>query len=171
VTPRIAQVAPELVRPLRQAVLRPHQTVAEQVYAGDDAPGAAHFAAFADSADSADSERAHSAPSAPLAGGDAAGQVIGIASITPEPHPVSPAPGDWRIRGMATDPDHGRGTGAGALLLAACVEHARAEGGTRVWCNARTPAVGFYARAGFATEGEEFELPAIGPHFLMALDL
>jgi hypothetical protein len=37
-----------------------------------------------------------------------------------------------------------------------------------VWCNARTPAAGFYGRAGFATEGEEFELPSIGPHFLMS---
>lgn len=146
---RVEQVAAEVVRPLRRRVLRPHQTVAEQVFAGDDAPGAAHFAAFTDNNE----------------------QPMGIASITPEPHPVSPAPGDWRIRGMATDPDRGRGTGAGALLLAACVDHARAHGGVRVWCNARTPAVGFYARAGFATEGDEFMMPSIGPHFLMALDL
>lgn len=145
----VERVAPEVVRPLRQRVLRPHQTVADQVYEGDDAPGAAHFAAFA----------------------DGSGQPIGIASITPEPHPVSPAPGDWRIRGMATDPDRGRGRGAGALLLAACLDHARAEGGVRVWCNARSPVVGFYAREGFATEGEEFTLPSIGPHFLMSLVL
>jgi hypothetical protein len=38
-----------------------------------------------------------------------------------------------------------------------------------VWCNARSPVVGFYAREGFATEGEEFVLPSIGPHFLMSL--
>jgi GNAT superfamily N-acetyltransferase len=148
----VAAVPAAAVRPLRQRILRPHQTIAEQVYDGDDAPGAAHFAAFADD------DTARDRP-------------IGIASITPERHPLSPAPGDWRVRGMATDPDRGRGTGAGALLLAACVDHARAQDGTRVWCNARTPAVGFYARAGFATEGDEFVLPAIGPHFLMALDL
>jgi hypothetical protein len=40
-----------------------------------------------------------------------------------------------------------------------------------VWCNARTPARGFYERAGFAVEGEEFELPEIGPHVLMTLAL
>lgn len=145
----VLRVSPDVVRPLRQRVLRPHQTIADQVYEGDGAPGAAHFAVFAEDV--------------------AGGQPIGIASITPEPHPVSPAPGDWRIRGMATDPDAGRGVGAGARLLQACLDHARAEGGARVWCNARSPAVGFYARAGFTIEGDEFELPAIGPHFLMSL--
>ncbi|MCW2985645.1 MAG: acetyltransferase, family, partial [Conexibacter sp.] len=58
---------------------------------------------------------------------------------------------------------------AGAALLAACLDHARAQGASRVWCNARTPARGFYERAGFVAEGAEFELPQIGPHFLMWL--
>jgi predicted GNAT family N-acyltransferase len=40
-----------------------------------------------------------------------------------------------------------------------------------VWCNARTPAVGLYAREGFAIEGEEFELPEIGPHVVMTRSL
>jgi predicted GNAT family N-acyltransferase len=144
---RIERVAPEVVRPLRLKVLRPHQTLADQVFEGDDAPGAAHFAAYEGE------------------------QVIGIASITPEPYPggEGSTAGDWRIRGMATDPDLGRGLGAGAALLRACVDHARREGGTRVWCNARSPVRGFYERAGFVVAGEEFELPDIGPHFLMWL--
>lgn len=137
---RVERVDPEVVRPLRQRVLRPHQTVAEQVFAGDADPRAAHFAAYADD-----------------------GEVIGIASITPEG-----GPGAFRVRGMATDPERGRGTGAGGALLMACVEHARAEGAARVWCNARTPARGFYERYGFVAEGEEFTLPDIGPHVLMS---
>ncbi|WP_027006587.1 GNAT family N-acetyltransferase [Conexibacter woesei] len=148
----VEQVPAAVVRPLRQRVLRPHQTIAEQVYDGDDTPGAAHFAAFMDEDSARD-------------------QPIGIASITPEPHPHSPTPGDWRIRGMATDPDHGRGRGAGAQLLTACIHHARTEGAIRIWCNARTPALGFYERAGFTTEGPEFLMPSIGPHFLMSLVL
>jgi predicted GNAT family N-acyltransferase len=147
---RITPVAPEVVRPLRQKVLRPHQTIAKQVYAGDDAPGAAHFAAFDDD-----------------------GRVVGIASITPEPYPRDHdgASGAFRIRGMATDPDAGRGLGAGAQLLTACLDHARDRGGRRVWCNARTPARGFYERAGFTAVGDEFTLTGIGPHFLMFNDL
>lgn len=141
---RVERVAVDVVRPLRQRVLRPHQTVAEQVFEGDDHPQAAHFAAFDDAAGDADP--------------------IGIASITPEGEP-----GAWRVRGMATDPERGRGTGAGGALLTACLDHARAAGATRVWCNARTPARGFYERYGFVAEGEEFALPRIGPHYVMSL--
>jgi GNAT superfamily N-acetyltransferase len=149
VNPRIEQVPADVVRPLRQAVLRPHQTLAEQVWPGDDTPGAAHFAA-----------RDPAAPDA----------LLGIASVTPEPHPHEPRPGDWRVRGMATAPA-ARGLGLGAHLLAACVAHARASGAHRVWCTARSPVVGFYARAGFVPEGDEFVIPAIGPHRLMTLQI
>ena len=138
----------EVVRPLRRAVLRPHQRLADQVYPGDALPGAAHFAA-------------RTAPDA---------EPIGVASVSPEPHPHAPRPGDWRIRGMATAPA-ARGTGLGARLLAACLAHARAQGAARIWCNARTPARGFYEREGFVVEGPEFALPDIGPHVLMTLDL
>jgi predicted GNAT family N-acyltransferase len=144
---RVERVAPDVVRPLRQAVLRPHQTVAEQVYTGDEDPGAAHFAAY----------------------GEDDAEPIGVASITPEPFPGGGDARDFRVRGMATDPERGRGTGAGGALLRACLDHARAQGATRVWCNARTPARGFYERYGFAAEGEEFALPDIGPHFRMTL--
>jgi GNAT superfamily N-acetyltransferase len=71
---------------------------------------------------------------------------------------------------MATAPE-ARGLGAGAELLTACLAHARAEGARRVWCNARSGVRGFYEREGFVVEGAEFTLPAIGPHFLMALVL
>jgi predicted GNAT family N-acyltransferase len=40
-----------------------------------------------------------------------------------------------------------------------------------VWCNARTPARAFYERAGFRTVSDEFELPEIGPHYVMELRL
>jgi len=146
---RIEEVRAAVVRPLRQKVLRPHQTLADQVYPGDSPPGARHFAAY---------------------GKDDA--VLGVASISPEPYPRaggSPGPGDRRIRGMATEPA-ARRRGIGALLLAACLEVARAdEGATRVWCNARSGVRGFYEREGFVADGEEFTLPEIGPHFLMWL--
>lgn len=144
---RVAAVAPEVVRPLRQRVLRPHQTLGEQVYPGDALEGAGHFAAY---------------------GPD--GAVLGVASVAPEPYPAGGGRGDRRIRGMATEPA-ARGRGIGALLLTACLQHARASGATRVWCNARSGARGFYEREGFAIDGDEFELPGIGPHFLMWLEL
>jgi predicted GNAT family N-acyltransferase len=143
---RVRRVEPAVVHPLRQRVLRPHQALDDQALPGDDAPGAAHFAAY-----------------------DEEDRVVGIASITPEAYPRGGGSGDFRIRGMATDPDAGRGRGLGGALLHACLEHARAASAARVWCNARSPVRGFYEREGFVVDGEEFELPEIGPHFLMVL--
>jgi GNAT superfamily N-acetyltransferase len=90
-----------------------------------------------------------------------------VASIVPEPHPADPRPGDLRLRGMATAPAE-RGRGLGAALVAACLAFAREEGAPRVWLNARTPAVGLYARAGFARETGVVEVPGIGPHVRMS---
>ena len=78
------------------------------------------------------------------------------------------APGDWRVRGMATKPD-ARGRGAGSGVLQALVQHAVAHGATRVWCNARTRARTLYERVGFVVASEEFEPPDIGPHYRMEL--
>lgn len=125
---------------MRREILRPGASDTELAYPGDDAVDAGHFGAYL----------AHT--------------LVGIASVSPQPHrDVDTA---WRLRGMATASTV-RGTGVGALLLAACIDHVVAHGGTLLWCNARTPARGFYERFGFEAEGEEFEIPGIGPHYLM----
>jgi GNAT superfamily N-acetyltransferase len=148
---QILPVTADAVRPLRQAVLRPHQRPEDLVWPGDDVPGALHLGA--------------------RDGGGGGGEtLVGVVSIAPEAHPLDPRPGDWRIRGMATAPEL-RGRGIGAALLQACLEHARRHGGTRAWCSARTSAAGFYARAGFVTESDVFDKPGIGPHVVMSVGL
>ena len=77
-------------------------------------------------------------------------------------------PGAWRVRGMATAP-HARGRGAGTAVLDALVRHAAGHGATSVWCNARTRAIGLYARAGFKVVSDVFEPRDIGPHVRMEL--
>jgi ribosomal protein S18 acetylase RimI-like enzyme len=69
---------------------------------------------------------------------------------------------------MATAPE-ARGRGAGAAILTALVDHARSNGATRIWCNARVPARSLYERAGFVVTSEVFEPPDIGPHVVMEL--
>jgi ribosomal protein S18 acetylase RimI-like enzyme len=69
---------------------------------------------------------------------------------------------------MATAPQ-ARGQGAGGAILRELLRHALARGATRIWCNARTPARSLYERAGMHAVSDEFELPVIGPHFVMEL--
>jgi GNAT superfamily N-acetyltransferase len=93
------------------------------------------------------------------------GTLIAVGTIAP-----SPERGGWRLRGMATAAE-ARNRGAGAAVLAALLRHARDRGASLVWCNARTPARRFYERAGFRVTSEVFEIPPIGPHVVMELDL
>ena len=127
-------------RPLRGRILRPGQSAHELVYPGDDAPQSLHVGAFAGTV------------------------LLGVASVfrqSPEGEPDRAT--DWRLRGMAVVPE-ARRQGAGAALLQACEEHARAHGGTRLWFNARVDALPFYRALGYVEIGEEYELPGIGRH-------
>jgi GNAT superfamily N-acetyltransferase len=129
-------------RPLRQRVLRPHQREEALFFPGDDAPDALHVGGFLEEA------------------------LVAVASLYREPPPGEEDRGAFRLRGMAVEPSL-QGRGYGGLLLDACLDHARAHGGTSLWCNARVNACGFYLSRGFAVEGPQFDIPGVGPHYLM----
>jgi GNAT superfamily N-acetyltransferase len=132
----------EAVRPLRGEVLRPGQAREQLTFPGDDAPETLHAAIAVE------------------------GRIVGVASVMREPYPHDPLAGDWRVRGMATSAEM-RGRGLGAALLGRCEQHARDHAGARLWCNARVRARALYERAGLAVDGDVFEIPLIGPHYLM----
>lgn len=92
--------------------------------------------------------------------------IIGIGTFYPEKHKGLKGPRPFRIRGMATHPDH-RGKGIGAMVLAKALEEMRRRGSTLAWCNARLGAAPFYERMGFEKHGEAFELAGIGMHYVM----
>ena len=142
----VRAIAPRQARPLRHKVLRPHQSPEECIYEGDEDPGSAHYGVVLD------------------------GQVVGIASLYRQRRDGTEDPFTWRLRGMATDPSV-RGEGYGRALLEAVVEHARREGGMRLWCNARSEVADFYGSWGFRPKGEEFDLPGLGPHWVMEMEL
>ena len=96
--------------------------------------------------------------------------IIGCASLYKESHPDFKLKQSWRIRGMAVLEAH-QGKAIGSQLLEACVNHAIANKADVVWCNARINAVAFYKKQGFKIIGDEFDIPEIGPHFLMAKNL
>ncbi len=140
---RVERVEASVTFPLRQQVLRPHQTFEQLALPSDDDPDTRHFAVFDDD------------------------EVIATGSVRREAPPWAPEEaGAWRVRGMATAPAR-RNRGVGAAVLAAVVDHVRSRGGGLVWCNARTPALSFYRRGGFVTRGDEWEDPEIGPHVAM----
>jgi predicted GNAT family N-acyltransferase len=137
----VEQVPVFLVLPLRQRVLRPHQSVSEVGFDGDAA--GTHFAAF-----------------------DASSAIVGVVSLIGEPPDERGTP-SWRLRGMATEPALQR-QGVGRALMSGLLDFVARSGGGALWCNARLPAVGFYELFGFVQTGEVFEEPNIGPHVRMA---
>ena len=129
------------VRPLRQAVLRPGQDLGAVTFPEDELAAAFHVAEV-----------------------DGSGRVLACATAFPEPfHGDTRA---WRLRGMASDVTV-RGRGYGAAVLDRATDEVRTAGGSLVWCNARLAAAGFYARAGFVSDGAEFTVAGIGPHVVM----
>ena len=77
--------------------------------------------------------------------------------------------GEGKIGRMAILPE-ARGIGAGLQLLKFICKFARAEGQKCVYLNSQSHAIPFYAKAGFATVGDEF-IEANIPHMRMELAL
>ncbi|KAI2464783.1 GCN5-like N-acetyltransferase [Annulohypoxylon bovei var. microspora] len=63
--------------------------------------------------------------------------------------------GEARFRKFATARAW-QGRGVGSELLAYIIEAAASKGATKIWCDARESALGFYQRFGFGGEGELF---------------
>lgn len=94
------------------------------------------------------------------------GQLVAICSIYPENPQEQVTKDTWRIRSLATLPEH-RGKGIGQSLVEHSIRYAKQMKGRFVWCNARTKAAPFYLRCGFVQEGSPRSLPGIGGHFLL----
>ena len=142
------QVDPYATVWLRQRVLRPHQTY-DEVRAETDVPELFAIGALV--------ERS----------------LVSCVVAHPDPLPGGGLPASaahdgsaWRLRGMATDPAQ-QGQGYGTAVLARLLDELRLRGARLVWCNARVPAAGLYRQAGFATIGEPWDDPVIGPHVRM----
>jgi GNAT superfamily N-acetyltransferase len=132
--------------PLRLAVLRPNRPAEAAHFPGDDEASTRHFGAFLD------------------------GQCIGIASLFRAELIEKPGIPAFQLRGMATAQEAQR-RGVGRTLLRACLDYASANGAAVFWCNARISAIDFYRKNGLVVVSGEFEVPDVGPHVRMAIDL
>jgi len=115
---------------------------------GDEAETTQHWAAFAVNASGGGEE-----------------EVVACLSLMLNSFNAEPA---WQLRGMAVDEAHqGRGLGRDLLKRAAAAAAAEGKAGC-LWCNARTPAAGFYQKQGWTVLSEVFEIPTAGPHVKMS---
>jgi phosphoribosylformimino-5-aminoimidazole carboxamide ribotide isomerase len=61
----------------------------------------------------------------------------------------------FQFRKLAVDPDV-QNRRIGRSLLNYITGYAKENGGTKIWCNARISAIGFYLKAGFVQTGKLF---------------
>ena len=138
----IFRIATEDTYKLRHEILRPHLPIGSCQYPGDNDSATGHYGAF-------DGEL-----------------LVGIVSIYKANNIKLNGNNCWQIRAMATG-ENVRNKGYGLLLLRRAELHAHQLSSGCVWANARKSAIGFYEKAGYLVEGQEFIIPDIGPHYLV----
>lgn len=133
-------ITAEQTLPLRSLVLRNGLPEAECIFAHDTLPTTFHLGYF-----------------------DENNELLCILTCMRENHGKIPKDA-YRLRGMATHPDHRR-QGYAAELLHAAIEYLKSQLGIEyLWFNARTIAFPFYEALSFEFISDEFDIPGIGPH-------
>lgn len=140
----VREIPAEATYSLRSRILRPGQAFEANLYPSDHL--GVHFGLFE------------------------AGRLISVVTAHPEESARFPGSGHWRIRGMATEVEC-QNRGLGLKVLLHLLAWGRQKGIPLFWCNARERAISFYERQGFRVESELFDLPNIGPHKTMRIDL
>ncbi|MFK7826443.1 MAG: GNAT family N-acetyltransferase [Oligoflexales bacterium] len=132
--------------PMRIKILRPNGPESDCKFPGDHKPNSRHIGLY-------DS-----------------GFLAGIGSVIQESEDGQMDQGVWRIRGVAVEGSY-RKQGIGSKIVEDLVKHVKAQGGKKIWCNARTSAIRLYQKHEFSVASDEFILPVIGPHFRMKRNL
>lgn len=128
--------------PVRHLVLRAGKPIESCHFEGDELPSTHHFGCFLDN------------------------QLIGVVSLFEAENLLLGAGKSFQIRGMAVLDSHQK-QGIGETLVSKAESFCITEKARLIWFNARTSAVGFYQKMGYEIIGSEFEIKAVGPHFLM----
>jgi len=132
--------------PIRHKMLRPQGTLQDCVFKGDDDELTFHLGAFVDK------------------------KLVSVASFYFESSPLFSDKYQYRLRGMATLPEY-QGQGLSSALLRTAFPLIKQNQCTLLWCNARLTAQGYYEKVGFKPSGDPFELPQIGKHLLMSVQI
>lgn len=131
--------------PLRSVVLRNGLALAQCIFPTDEIEDSFHLGAFTKD------------------------ELVSIASFFPN-NLNNEQPSGYQLRGMATNPSFA-GKGYGASVVAFAISSLKSAKVNYIWCNARVIAVPFYQKLGFEIISDVFEVPEIGPHYKMKLNL
>lgn len=142
----LKKITADIARELRRIVLKKNQPDSEFFYPGDDDITTFHGGLFFDN------------------------KLIACASMYKQNHPFKNVENSWRLRGMAVDFNYQR-KGYGNKILTFCIENIKLNNAKFLWCNARLEAVDFYKKYGFVITSDIFEIPNIGPHYVMEIYL
>lgn len=133
-------IRPEQTIPLRASVLRQGLALEESIFDGDDLATTFHLGHFNEQ-----------------------NELTCILTCVKENHGKLPKDA-YRLRGMATDPNHRR-KGYAADLLKETMTYLKEQLNIDyLWFNARTNAFPFYEALGFEFMSDEFDIPTAGPH-------
>jgi GNAT superfamily N-acetyltransferase len=127
-------------------MLRPNGTIEDCMFQGDNDELTFHLGAFVDK------------------------KLVSVASFYFERNSIFTDPYQYRLRGMATLPEH-QGQGLSSALLMTAFPVIKQNQCTLLWCNAREKALGFYTKVGFKPTGELFTIQNIGKHMLMSIKI
>jgi len=97
-------------------------------------------------------------------------ECVGIASCMKKMHPFFENSSSYQLRGMAVKSAIQK-SGIGKEIVHKTIAVLKEKNCTLVWCNAREKAVVFYEKLGFHVVGNKFQIPKVGPHYVMYKNL
>ena len=127
---------------VRHPVLRAGKPIESCNFEGDDLPSTVHF------------------------GLNLQNQLIAVISAFEVKNKLFTEENQHQIRGMAVLEEFQK-SGFGEQLLNYCENQIRLKKGELIWFNARETAVGFYKKSGYEIIGGQFEIPDVGPHYVL----
>jgi ribosomal protein S18 acetylase RimI-like enzyme len=127
---------------VRHPVLRTGKPIATCHFEGDDLPTTFHFGLYNNK------------------------QLIAVISAFEVKNKLFTEENQYQIRGMAVLEEFQK-KGFGEQLLHYCENEIRIKKGELIWFNARETAVGFYKKSGYEVIGGQFEIPNVGPHYVL----
>jgi ribosomal protein S18 acetylase RimI-like enzyme len=127
---------------VRHPVLRPGKPIETCHFEGDDLPTTSHFGLYVEN------------------------QLAAVISTFKVQNKLFSEENQYQIRGMAVLEEFQK-KGFGEELLKHCENEIKLKKGNLIWFNARETAVGFYKKSGYEVLGNQFEIPDVGPHYIL----